>query len=259
MNNQWISLKEAESITGKSNSTLRRYIKIFKEDKKRVQYTINNKGQNYYELELNNLCEYMNIKKASYENKDSQKNNQKDSQEQDYSYSQETSQKSSQKEQEPQNNKHAENIKYAEFALEKQQNDIISELVKQRETKTPILRHSTFWTAVFFIILLAGLGVAVYYFYIFSITQKETYYNDKIDNYSSKLTDLKTEIATSETEYKNNIIEIKTENKNRVGEYKERIFSLEKKNNELMTSLLNSQKRGRETETDSQKKESLLW
>jgi len=63
---------------------------------------------------------------------------------------------------------HNKTKEIASFTLEKQNRDIISELIKQREVlKIPILRHSTFWVTVGFCVLIILLLFCCYFVDIF--------------------------------------------------------------------------------------------
>ncbi len=144
MDSHWVKINEAVEVTGLSNSTLRRYVEKFKNDieKSRKEYGHNNQYYWVVNLELLNAYYKVNQGGSSGVHQDTSSD-----------YAQDNSNESNDK------------FKHAEFVLEKQQNDIIVELINQKKEKTPILRHSTFWTAFSLILAILVIILAGYLYY----------------------------------------------------------------------------------------------
>ncbi len=101
------------------------------------------------------------------------------------------------------NDTYEQSKEIASLTLEKQNRDIIKELIQQKEDKkTPILRHSTFWTAVVSIIIIVCIGVGGYYYKKEIMENNNSKINDLKQNYTAQIEFQKKEIANQQERYK---------------------------------------------------------
>jgi len=178
MTETWLSVNEAIEATGKSEKTIRRFIDQFKSDTNVIQ-----KDKNKVLINPEHLCKkYPFVVKSNKEENTQSQNSTISSR--DHSLQSHDQDNSG-------------TLKHAELILEKQNKDIISELINQRKEKQPISRHSTFWTAVIAIIIIIGIlaGGYLYRNELFA-TQKEkvkilsTYNKSKSDLLYSQIQSL---------------------------------------------------------------------
>ncbi len=143
----WITIPQAKDLLNKSDSTLRRYVKKFKNDQSKIQLILNSRGQDYYKLDRYSLASYFDIQ---IEKTDSQESCQADDKETSASDTQMNSGGTFEQSREPQ----------PEHYLEKQSNDIIAELIQQRMPKphiVPLYRSPALWTAIASIVIIMAL------------------------------------------------------------------------------------------------------
>ncbi|MCP4177070.1 MAG: hypothetical protein GY756_04815, partial [bacterium] len=139
MTETWLNVSEAIEATGKSEKTIRRFIDQFKSDTEIIQ-----KDKNKVLINPEHLSKKYPFTAKTNENisnKDITKPSNKKRSSNDHEI-------------QPHDQKKEETLRQAELILEKQNKDIISELINQRKEKQPILRHSTFWTAIIAVIII---------------------------------------------------------------------------------------------------------
>ncbi|HJO94253.1 MAG TPA: hypothetical protein QF753_12705 [Victivallales bacterium] len=143
----WLNVNEAIEATGKSEKTIRRFIDQFKSDSDIIQKDKNKVLINPEYL----IKKYPFITKSS-ENLGKKKNTKLENE----------ANATNDHELQTHDQTKKETLKHAELILEKQNKDIISELINQRKEKQPILRHSTFWTAIIAIIIIIAILISGY-------------------------------------------------------------------------------------------------
>ncbi|HJO92299.1 MAG TPA: hypothetical protein QF753_02765 [Victivallales bacterium] len=138
---QWLEINEALNAFDVSESTLRRYIKEHKSNKEAIQ-----KNKNKYILNRQKLVKLYHPKK-------NYSNDQFDQEGQEKQKETETKKQSF--------NNYSERHKESNYIVKHNQN-IIEELIKQKEIRTPFFRLSVFWVSLTSILIIIILGSLAY-------------------------------------------------------------------------------------------------
>jgi hypothetical protein len=203
MSKEWIEISEALNIFDVSESTLRRYINKHKDNKETIQ-----KNKNKYILNYSKLLNSYHLSQT-YSN--------------DWSNEQETKSDNNKENDFQDNdqliNEFSERYKENNYIVKHTQN-IIEELIKQRE-QTPFYKHSTFWTAITSIVIIAIIIFASWLYrkeliqsFNQSFTTTKAFYEEKlniiqttdkkvIESLNDRINELKGSVESSEknTEY----------------------------------------------------------
>ncbi len=138
----FVDIKETCEVTGKSDSTVRRYVNQFKEDPNRIRNEINKRGVAKYVIEINLFNEH--FKGSRDLGQEPPKKTVSSSQNDGQSDEQVTNETT-----------------HALMVLEKQHKDTIDSLLqqldKQKTATTPLHRHSTVWAGIVAIVIITAL------------------------------------------------------------------------------------------------------